>query len=85
MAVTLQRLVQHWWWIVWPALIGGGFALLCWLMSIWMGGMKEGVTGWWKSIEDPTERGGTYIATAIAAHAVVAAFKTFSSSVKIEK
>lgn len=84
-ARCLYQLVQHWRWVVWPAVIAGGFALLCWLMSVWIGGMKEGVTAWWYRIEDPTERGCAYIATAIAAHAVVVAFKTFSSSVKVEK
>jgi hypothetical protein len=87
-ARCLYQLVQHWWWVVWPAVIAGGFALLCWLMSIWIGGMKEGGTAWWDRIEDPTERGCSYIATAIVAHAAVMAFKTLSHDrikVKLEK
>lgn len=78
MAVPLQRLVQHWRWVFWPAALIGLFALFVWLMSTWMGGMTDSVTAWWDRIEDPTERGCAYIATAIAAHAVVMAFKTMS-------
>lgn len=50
--------------------------------------MKEGGTAWWDRIEDPTERGCSYIATAIVAHAAVMAFKTLSHDrikVKLEK
>lgn len=63
-------------------LIVAAVALAAWLGPVWIGGIKQGVTDWWSSITDPTERGCAYIATAIAAIAVVLAFKDLSGGSK---
>ena len=74
----LSSFFVHTGWIGALALLAGGLALFIWLTSKWVDGMQGHVINWWNTIQDPTERGCAYIATAIAAHAVVMAFKTFS-------
>ena len=78
LAVAHHGLVRHWRGLLWIVGILGGFVLLVLSVQWWMRAIGDNVSGWWSKIEDPTERGGAYIATAIAAHALVMAFKSMS-------
>jgi hypothetical protein len=70
---------------VWPAVILGGIWLIVLAVRWWMQAIGDEVTGWWDKIDDPTERGCAYIATAIAAHALVMALKSMSHDrIKVE-
>jgi hypothetical protein len=73
-----NRLVRHWRLIFWTvtALTFLGAMILAgrWLASA----ISDEITGWWSEIEDPTERGCAYIATAILFHGIVMAFKKMS-------
>lgn len=83
--LSVQRLVRHWRWVVWPAVILAGISLIVLAVQWWMQAIRDEVTGWWAKIDDPTERGCAYIATAIAAHALVMAFKSMSHDrIKVE-
>lgn len=82
-----KQIIRHWRWrrVVWPAVILGGLPLATLAAMRWMQAIGDGVTGWWDKIGDPTERGCAYIATAIAAHALVMAFKSMSHDrIKVE-
>ena len=54
------------------------FVLLFVLLHLAVTSVKQEVVGWFESIEDPTERGLAYVATAICAHAAVLAIQRFS-------
>jgi hypothetical protein len=61
------------------AAIIGGLALTVFLLGTTLDSVACTITGWWTDIEDPTERGCAYIATAVAAHALIVAMKNFST------
>lgn len=76
--LSVQRFLRHWRRVAWPAVILGGISLFALGVRWWMHAIGDKVTGWWNKIDDPTERGCAYIATAITAHALVMAFKSMS-------
>ena len=64
-------------WLLIPIILAL-IALFFWAIRLLISPIQDGIWEWWQSIEDPTERGCAYIATAIAAHVVIMTFKNFS-------